>query len=178
MAKVITLGEVKKHNSDKSVWMVIHNDVYDVTSFLEEHPGGPESLLEVAGEDATGPFEDVGHSADARELLKKYKIGTLPPSERTKDVDSCCRVKSKWKKSRSETVCVPCEALSTGHGKESKESKSWRTYDGSSGSRHVTPKSNYKPPTSPRVEKRVQTIVVPRERRRGRPPAHPPRPRF
>ncbi|KAG6455931.1 hypothetical protein O3G_MSEX009473 [Manduca sexta] len=100
MAKVITLGEVKKHNSDKSVWMVIHNDVYDVTSFLEEHPGGPESLLEVAGEDATGPFEDVGHSADARELLTKYKIGTLPPSERTKDVESCCRVKSKWKKSR------------------------------------------------------------------------------
>ncbi|XP_037293345.1 cytochrome b5-like [Manduca sexta] len=147
MAKVITLGEVKKHNSDKSVWMVIHNDVYDVTSFLEEHPGGPESLLEVAGEDATGPFEDVGHSADARELLTKYKIGTLPPSERTKDVESC-----------------------TGHGKESKESKSWRTYDGSSGSRHVTPKSNYKPPTSPRVEKRVQTIVVPRERRPRGPP--------
>lgn len=43
-----------------------------------KHPGGEEVLMEQAGKDATEPFEDVGHSTDARELLKEYLIGTLP----------------------------------------------------------------------------------------------------
>jgi len=34
--------------------------------------------MEQAGKDATEPFEDVGHSTDARELLKEYLIGSLP----------------------------------------------------------------------------------------------------
>ncbi|XP_041981100.1 cytochrome b5-like [Aricia agestis] len=95
MSKVITSEEVIKHNSNDSVWMVIRNDVYDVTSFLEEHPGGEETLLEVAGQDATQAFDDVGHSEDAKELLKKYKIGSLPPGETMPNVvpqqkPNCC----------------------------------------------------------------------------------------
>lgn len=44
---------------------------------LLQHPGGEEVLLEQAGKDATEEFEDVGHSSDAREVMKKYKIGEL-----------------------------------------------------------------------------------------------------
>lgn len=40
-------------------------------------------LLEQAGKDATESFEDVGHSTDARELMKRYKIGEVIESERT-----------------------------------------------------------------------------------------------
>lgn len=47
-----------------------------------QHPGGEEVLLEQAGKEATEAFEDVGHSTDARELMKKYKIGELVESER------------------------------------------------------------------------------------------------
>uniref|UniRef100_G1N8Z8 Cytochrome b5 type B n=1 Tax=Meleagris gallopavo TaxID=9103 RepID=G1N8Z8_MELGA len=43
------------------------------------HPGGEEVLLEQAGRDATESFEDVGHSTDAREMLKQYYIGELHP---------------------------------------------------------------------------------------------------
>lgn len=39
-------------------------------------------LLEQAGKEATEAFEDVGHSTDARDLMKKYKIGELIESER------------------------------------------------------------------------------------------------
>ncbi|CAH2041701.1 unnamed protein product, partial [Iphiclides podalirius] len=95
MVREISSEEVKKHRDSKSVWIIIHNDVYDVTSFLEEHPGGEDSLLEVAGEDGTQGFEDVGHSEDARELLKKYKIGTLPAGE-TKNQVSDNRLNLKW----------------------------------------------------------------------------------
>lgn len=42
-----------------------------------QHPGGEEVLLEQAGNDGTEAFEDVGHSTDARELMKKYKIGEV-----------------------------------------------------------------------------------------------------
>ncbi|XP_064640287.1 cytochrome b5-like isoform X2 [Lineus longissimus] len=77
-----TLEEVKKHNDSKSSWLVIHDRVYDVTKFLEEHPGGEEVLLELAGAFATESFEDVGHSADARELMKDYDIGSLVEDDR------------------------------------------------------------------------------------------------
>merc|ERR1712021_254384 len=77
------LTEVIKHNSASDCWTVVHNKVYDVTKFLVEHPGGEEIMLESAGMDATEGFEDVGHSSDARELLKDYLVGELIESERT-----------------------------------------------------------------------------------------------
>lgn len=48
-----------------------------MTKFLEEHPGGDDVLLEVAGRDATKEFKDVGHSSAAHLLLAKYQIGIL-----------------------------------------------------------------------------------------------------
>ncbi|XP_010577839.1 PREDICTED: cytochrome b5 isoform X2 [Haliaeetus leucocephalus] len=77
---VFTLEEVGKRNSSREAWLVIHGRVYDVTRFLEEHPGGEEVLLEQAGRDATESFEDVGHSTDAREMLKQYYIGEIHPN--------------------------------------------------------------------------------------------------
>ncbi|KAF4513872.1 UNVERIFIED_CONTAM: hypothetical protein B566_EDAN017208 [Ephemera danica] len=93
--KTFSMKEVEKNNDSKKTWLVIHNSVYDVTSFLNEHPGGEEVLLEQAGKDGTESFEDVGHSTDARELMKKYKIGELveedrkaPPSKETRSWES------------------------------------------------------------------------------------------
>ncbi|XP_027759490.1 cytochrome b5 isoform X2 [Myiozetetes cayanensis] len=79
---VFTLEEVAKRNSNRETWLVIHGRVYDVTRFLEEHPGGEEVLLEQAGRDATESFEDVGHSTDAREMLKQYYIGEVHPDRK------------------------------------------------------------------------------------------------
>uniref|UniRef100_A0A2K6L971 Cytochrome b5 n=2 Tax=Rhinopithecus TaxID=542827 RepID=A0A2K6L971_RHIBE len=82
--KYYTLEEIQKHNNSKSTWLILHHKVYDVTKFLEEHPGGEEVLREQAGGDATENFEDVGHSTDARELSKTYIIGELHPDDRAK----------------------------------------------------------------------------------------------
>lgn len=71
--------EVKQHTTKKSCWVVIHNKVYDVTEFLNQHPGGEEVLRDVAGTDATEAYEDIGHSNDARDLLDKLEIGNLHP---------------------------------------------------------------------------------------------------
>uniref|UniRef100_A0AC11DXB7 Uncharacterized protein n=1 Tax=Ovis aries TaxID=9940 RepID=A0AC11DXB7_SHEEP len=75
------LEEVAKRNSSKDIWLVIHGRVYDVSRFLDEHPGGEEVLMEQAGGDATESFEDVGHSSDAREMLKQYYIGDVHPND-------------------------------------------------------------------------------------------------
>uniref|UniRef100_A0A8C5QUF3 Cytochrome b5 type B n=1 Tax=Leptobrachium leishanense TaxID=445787 RepID=A0A8C5QUF3_9ANUR len=76
-----TLEEVRKRNSAKEIWLVIYGKVYDVTRFVEEHPGGEEVLFEQAGGDATESFDDVGHSYDAKEMLKQYYIGDLHPDD-------------------------------------------------------------------------------------------------
>eukprot|EP01137_Pigoraptor_chileana_P011691 Opistho-2@62978 len=74
----ITKEELATHASRAAgVWFSIHGKVYDVTKFLEEHPGGEEVLMEHAGKDATDAFEDVGHSQDARDMLKDYLKGDL-----------------------------------------------------------------------------------------------------
>merc|ERR1711944_19811 len=89
--KVFSLEEVTNHkssNEDKSIWMVIHDKVYDVTKFLDEHPGGEEILVEHAGQDATEPFEDVGHSTDAREMMSEYLIVELREEDKKGNVDS------------------------------------------------------------------------------------------
>uniref|UniRef100_A0A1L8EEG3 Cytochrome b5 n=1 Tax=Haematobia irritans TaxID=7368 RepID=A0A1L8EEG3_HAEIR len=77
MVNEITLETVKQHNKPTDLWIVIENKVYDVTKFRSEHPGGEESLDEVAGKDGTKDFLEVGHSQEAREIMKKYYIGDL-----------------------------------------------------------------------------------------------------
>ncbi|WVN90412.1 uncharacterized protein L203_105648 [Cryptococcus depauperatus CBS 7841] len=73
--KLYTLEMLAQHNTKESLWMLLHNKVYDVTTFMDEHPGGDEVLLEEAGRDATEAFEDVGHSDEARKMLPKMFLG-------------------------------------------------------------------------------------------------------
>ena len=80
--KFITRADVAKHSDRDDMWFVIEGKVYGVSKSLEDHPGGEEVLLDRAGADATEDFEDVGHSQQARDTLKKYELGELPPSER------------------------------------------------------------------------------------------------
>ncbi|XP_029495032.1 cytochrome b5-like [Oncorhynchus nerka] len=77
-----TLEEVKPHNKRTDAWLIIHDKVYNITSFLAEHPGGEDVLMAQAGTDATVSFEDVGHSKDARAMLIKYYIGELKMDDR------------------------------------------------------------------------------------------------
>ncbi|GAC96951.1 hypothetical protein PHSY_004535 [Pseudozyma hubeiensis SY62] len=76
-AKKITMEELKKHDSSDDLWLLIDGKVYNVSKFMDEHPGGDEVLITEAGKDATEAFEDVGHSEDARALLGPMLVGEL-----------------------------------------------------------------------------------------------------
>ncbi|XP_028806935.1 cytochrome b5 [Neltuma alba] len=75
--KVYTLSQVAQHKSSKDCWVVVYGRVLNVTKFLEEHPGGEEVLLEVAGKDASKEFDTIGHSQGAKNMLSKFQVGVL-----------------------------------------------------------------------------------------------------
>lgn len=54
--KEFTAEEVAKHNSESDCWVIVKNVVLDLTKFLDNHPGGKESIVKFAGQDATSSF--------------------------------------------------------------------------------------------------------------------------
>ncbi|KAJ5152804.1 NADH-cytochrome b5 reductase 1 [Penicillium canariense] len=76
-----TMEDVAVHNTKADMWMVIHGQVFDITKYVQDHPGGADVLVEVAGQDATAAYEDVGHSEDAREIMQPYLVGTLADAQ-------------------------------------------------------------------------------------------------
>ncbi|OIW04605.1 hypothetical protein TanjilG_18082 [Lupinus angustifolius] len=76
-SKTFTFDEVAKHNNVKDCWIIVNGKVYDVTPFLDDHPGGDEALVTATAKDATIDFEDIGHSDTAIEDMKKYYVGDV-----------------------------------------------------------------------------------------------------
>lgn len=75
--KTFTMEEVMKHNTEADCWIVVNNEVINVTPFLHKHPGGKQVLLLWAGKDASTEF-NMFHKKDA---IMKYApeiiLGTL-----------------------------------------------------------------------------------------------------
>ncbi|KZV88556.1 hypothetical protein EXIGLDRAFT_563744, partial [Exidia glandulosa HHB12029] len=76
---------VAKHNSRESCWVVIAGRVYDVTQFLDEHPGGASVILKYAGRDATAEYEELHAPGTLDEHLPKDKhLGPVDPNSMPK----------------------------------------------------------------------------------------------
>lgn len=60
MSQSFTPADVAAHNNaDKGLYIIVDNNVYDVTKFVDEHPGGAKILKRVAGKDASKQFWKV-----------------------------------------------------------------------------------------------------------------------
>ena len=73
--------DVARHHSDDSLWLVIDDGVYDVSAYLDKHPGGAPVLRAYAGQDVTDIFHGlVTHDAPSvRTLLERFRIGRVLP---------------------------------------------------------------------------------------------------
>ncbi|CEL04856.1 acyl-CoA dehydrogenase/oxidase [Aspergillus pseudodeflectus] len=77
MSQTFTREEVSQHNTEDSLWCIIDHRVYDLTDFLDAHPGGSVVLTQIAGKDATTDF----YNLHRHEIITKYRptlcIGTI-----------------------------------------------------------------------------------------------------
>jgi cytochrome b involved in lipid metabolism len=73
--KPVTQAELAKHATYGDCWIVIKDQVVDVTTFLGEHPGGGDIIAEFAGRDATAAFNEIGHSKLATDMIQQYVVG-------------------------------------------------------------------------------------------------------
>jgi cytochrome b involved in lipid metabolism len=81
MSEKYTVADVGAHKDEASgIWIIVENDVYDVTKFLEEHPGGAKILKRFGGKNATKPFWKYHNESVLKKYGAKLKIGTVAES--------------------------------------------------------------------------------------------------
>lgn len=87
----ISIDELKKHRSiDSGVWVSIGRKVYDLTNFLEKHPGGSKIILQYGGKDVTKLFENLHPDGVLENFLEPEQyigdlVGDLAEFEDDKD---------------------------------------------------------------------------------------------
>lgn len=73
-----TMAQVKTHNSSSSCWVAIKGEVYDLTAWISQHPGGPQRIENLCGTDGTAAFtEQHNTQAEPNERLATFKLGPL-----------------------------------------------------------------------------------------------------
>ena len=77
MENYYTLEEVSLHNTEDDIWIIINGNVYDITDFIHEHPGGRDILLSFAGEDVSEFFNELHKPDILIEIADQYKIGSI-----------------------------------------------------------------------------------------------------
>ncbi|KAL2017623.1 hypothetical protein VTK56DRAFT_1891 [Thermocarpiscus australiensis] len=77
MAKQFTKAEVAQHKDEKDMYIIVDDGVYDISGFLDEHPGGPKILKRMAGKDATKQFWKYHSKSVLEKYGGKLRVGTL-----------------------------------------------------------------------------------------------------
>jgi hypothetical protein len=72
-----TMCQVRRHNHTESAWLVAGDTIYDVTSYMNSHPGGVDSILRKAGGAQDCSKDLLFHSREGIKAWKKYKVGKL-----------------------------------------------------------------------------------------------------
>lgn len=73
----VTEEELKKHNKKDDCWICIRGFVYNVSPYMEYHPGGEEELMRAAGSDGTDLFDQVHRWVNYESMLKECLVGRM-----------------------------------------------------------------------------------------------------
>ena len=77
MSKTFSQSDVSSHNKPDSLFIVIDGDVYDVTKFQDDHPGGKKILQKVGGKDASKQFWKYHNAGILKKYQKQLQVGSL-----------------------------------------------------------------------------------------------------
>ncbi|MFA6364843.1 MAG: cytochrome b5 domain-containing protein [Candidatus Paceibacterota bacterium] len=76
--KSYTLVEVTRHDNAQDCWSVVRGGVYNLTEWINQHPGGSEAIISMCGNDSTASFVDQhGGRRSPESELASLKIGIL-----------------------------------------------------------------------------------------------------
>ncbi|XP_039974623.1 cytochrome b5 reductase 4 [Xiphias gladius] len=73
----VTKEELLKHNTRDDCWTCIRGMVYNVTPYMDYHPGGEEELMKAAGIDGTDLFDQVHRWVNYESMLKECLVGRM-----------------------------------------------------------------------------------------------------
>ncbi|XP_030884532.1 cytochrome b5 reductase 4 isoform X2 [Leptonychotes weddellii] len=73
----VTEEELKKHNKKDDCWICIRGFVYNVSPYMEYHPGGEDELMRAAGSDGTDLFDQVHRWVNYESMLKECLVGRM-----------------------------------------------------------------------------------------------------
>lgn len=74
----LTAAAVAMHKDATSCWAIINGNVYDLTSWIPEHPGGTQAILQLCGTDGSAKFNNMhGGQAMQEQVLAGFIIGTF-----------------------------------------------------------------------------------------------------
>jgi hypothetical protein len=77
MAKTLNASDVASHNKATDLYIIVDEDVYDLTKFQDEHPGGKKILQRVAGKDASKQFWKYHNESILKKFQKQLQVGSL-----------------------------------------------------------------------------------------------------
>ncbi|SCU77735.1 LAME_0A02058g1_1 [Lachancea meyersii CBS 8951] len=63
--RLVDHEELSKHTACDDCWIAIHGKIYNISGYLNKHPGGAQVMLRLAGKDGTAQFDEVGHSLES-----------------------------------------------------------------------------------------------------------------
>ncbi|KAH8702991.1 acyl-CoA dehydrogenase/oxidase [Phaeosphaeriaceae sp. PMI808] len=93
MSKRFSAAEVATHKTGNDLYIIVDEDVYDLTEFQDEHPGGKKILTRVAGKDASKQFWKYHNDGILKKYQKKLQVGSLdtkavppPPAPEKKEI--------------------------------------------------------------------------------------------
>jgi len=75
--KKFTMEEVGRHTSRDDLWIIVDGLAYDVTSFVDKHPGGALPMENMAGKDCTDVFANYHASRVYKHMLPAYYVGEV-----------------------------------------------------------------------------------------------------
>ncbi len=73
-----TMADVASHAKRSSCWAAVDGNVYDLTTWIDAHPGGPQRIIALCGTDATAAFTaEHGNQKRPAQVLRQYLLGPL-----------------------------------------------------------------------------------------------------
>ncbi len=74
--RLVSMQELQAHNTTDDCWVAFHGDVYDMSRFAKQHPGGSHLIEDLAGSDGTDRFQSI-HKKGKLKLVDDDRVGTL-----------------------------------------------------------------------------------------------------